>query len=594
MGGRTTIERALAVGAACLAIACQESPAPARAPLIGGTVEDDPAIMLLVVGESGSPEVRVCTATVIGPYAVVTARHCVEGRDVADLHLFVTGNIDDAGTPIAATAVHAIESDDDPLGLTWIGHDVAVVYASSRLSPTPKRVSFDPPSVGEVVGIAGFGIYDPRTSALGVERHGDGRVVEALGNVLSVMGEGATACSGDSGGPVLDSSDHVVAVNSGTRVGCLAEPYYAASLAAAPLMVLRAVGFRAGCVDAEVCGDGRDNDCTGVVDDACGEPGEACASDLDCRGVCVAGTCATPCDATADCATGETCFGVCRGVPSSCGNGTINAGEQCDDGGFNGSFLSQCGYDCTTLGPRCGDDRLAPELERCDDGAHNGRPFFCPIGCRPPPDCGDGRTTALGCEDPQAVRAMCELDPCSDGDEACVIECVERGCARELCDAGAHVGEYGMCNTYCNGNSGGCGDGVREGPEACDDGRDNGRYGHCASGCGGLGPRCGDAIVQARFEECDDGNDVDDDGCDDECALPMPEPEPDASVEDAMPAEDAAIDAHADGMSPREDDDDGGCSVRDSARGGSEARGLALGILVALMLRRRRRATLRP
>ena len=52
-----------------------------------------------------------------------------------------------------------------------------------------------------------------------------------------------------------------------------------------------------------------------------------------------------------------------------------------------------------------------------------------------------------------------------------------------------------------------CGDGVATRFEVCDEGAANntGAYGRCNPDCLGFGPRCGDGVVQAAFEECDDG-----------------------------------------------------------------------------------------
>jgi fibro-slime domain-containing protein len=51
---------------------------------------------------------------------------------------------------------------------------------------------------------------------------------------------------------------------------------------------------------------------------------------------------------------------------ATCGNGTLDPGEECDEGTNNGS--GQCSRACV-LGPRCGDKIVQPEGgEQCDDG----------------------------------------------------------------------------------------------------------------------------------------------------------------------------------------------------------------------------------
>jgi fibro-slime domain-containing protein len=65
-----------------------------------------------------------------------------------------------------------------------------------------------------------------------------------------------------------------------------------------------------------------------------------------------------------------------------------------------------------------------------------------------------------------------------------------------------------------------CGDGIRTRFEFCDDGSEEntGEYGHCNGSCTGLGPHCGDAIVQAPFEDCDDGENLGGvNGCNPDC-----------------------------------------------------------------------------
>ena len=52
----------------------------------------------------------------------------------------------------------------------------------------------------------------------------------------------------------------------------------------------------------------------------------------------------------------------------TCGNGTVDGGEACDDGINDGSY-GGCSPDCTAHGPHCGDGRVHRSAgEACDDG----------------------------------------------------------------------------------------------------------------------------------------------------------------------------------------------------------------------------------
>jgi cysteine-rich repeat protein len=67
-----------------------------------------------------------------------------------------------------------------------------------------------------------------------------------------------------------------------------------------------------------------------------------------------------------------------------------------------------------------------------------------------------------------------------------------------------------------------CGDGVVQAGEECDDGKANSdAYAGCSRSCR-LGPHCGDGILQTDFEQCDDGNQIDGDGCDSNCTILVP------------------------------------------------------------------------
>jgi fibro-slime domain-containing protein len=139
--------------------------------------------------------------------------------------------------------------------------------------------------------------------------------------------------------------------------------------------------------------------------------------------------------------------------------------------------------DCMT---DCGDGEVGPG-EECDDGTGNtGEYNQCTADCSLGPRCGDG---------------------------------VEQ--AEEVCDLGAagNDGSYGGCSASCTLGPY-CGDGLPSDSEECDNGENVGGYGECAPGCV-LGPVCGDGSRQLEFEECDDGNNADKDGCSAACKIEL-------------------------------------------------------------------------
>ena len=155
-----------------------------------------------------------------------------------------------------------------------------------------------------------------------------------------------------------------------------------------------------------------------------------------------------------------------------CGDGILQAGEECDKGRGNDFSPGQCRPDCTL--PRCGDGIVDPN-EQCDDGKGNGN-------------------------EPGKCRATCVLPRCGDG-------VVDRG---EQCDEGRENSfTSGQCRPDCSLPR--CGDSVVDPEEECDEGKKNGATpGSCRATC--VLPHCGDGVVDPA-EQCDDGNNIDGDGC---------------------------------------------------------------------------------
>ena len=206
-------------------------------------------------------------------------------------------------------------------------------------------------------------------------------------------------------------------------------------------------------------------------------------------------------------------------VAPACGDGTIDAGEQCDDGINNGQVCTPpyggicfyCSNSCLSVqltGPYCGDS-IANGSEGCDAGANNGQACtpaygstcnYCSNLCQPVqltgPYCGDGLVD---------VSEECDDANTNNGD----------GCS-STCQIETPIPT--------------CGDSNLDSGEECDNGASNGQvcttsYGdtctYCSSNCQNIqltGAHCGDGIVNGA-EECDDGNIGNGDGCSSSCFI---------------------------------------------------------------------------
>ena len=139
-----------------------------------------------------------------------------------------------------------------------------------------------------------------------------------------------------------------------------------------------------------VSGDGCENDCawTCSLDEDC-DDGNACSGTETCSGhLCLDGT-PLPDGDPCTTAAGET--GACRGgtcTPVACGNGVVDAGEDCDDG--NTIPGDGCETDCTwscALDADCDDGNSCTGAETCPD-------HVCVAGV--PPADGDPCTMGVG------------------------------------------------------------------------------------------------------------------------------------------------------------------------------------------------------
>jgi cysteine-rich repeat protein len=218
---------------------------------------------------------------------------------------------------------------------------------------------------------------------------------------------------------------------------------------------------------------------------------------------------------------------------ADCGNGKIDAGEQCDDG--NAIDTDACSNLCKAR--VCGDGEQQGS-EECDDG-NKVNNDSCTNMCLLPrcgdlvvqagEECDDGNqipndNCSTSCHFPRCGDAVMQFgEECDDGNrsdtDSCTNRCLLPRCGdgivqeAEECDDANKISND-ACSNICTLPQ--CGNGVREAGESCDDGNEN-NGDNCTIEC--EKPFCGDGFTQPG-ESCDDGNQNADDECLNTCRLP--------------------------------------------------------------------------
>lgn len=377
------------LGAASGALACTSvDPDPnvgsVRSAISGGQTDATDSNVFAVVSHRGAAGIALCSASLIAPNLLLTARHCVSnvttevvtcGQTVASAPFaadtFFAANsesLNDAASAFKGASVSVPTQDSDICGF-----DVALITLDS-LVPSNVAVPLVPRidsavQRGEVYSAVGYGQTTPGDAGLaGVRMERGGLLVNCA---PGTCGQGVEAsefvgetgiCSGDSGGPALDSSGKVVGVVSRSEDDC-SNPIYGsvaswkdwlttvATQAATRGNYTAPFWVTTGTSDAP-----PDSGAAGAPDttaNSSGTQGQVCTSPQDCKTGfgCYSPTssannayCAEFCDAQTACSSGTHCesgVGVCVSGSSSHSSSScaVRAGSRPAGGLFGGALL---------------------------------------------------------------------------------------------------------------------------------------------------------------------------------------------------------------------------------------------------------------
>lgn len=328
-------------------------------PIVGGADDaGDPAVVAIAIGGGQ------CSGVVVAPRVVVTAAHCI-----------ATG----PGTV-------AVGSDTANVVAVWVDryytgdvdHDLAALRLDRDATVTPLAIAA--PVLGSV-RLIGFGATAPN-GPRGTRHAVATQIIEVDPRRARAGGEGATTCTGDSGGAAVDDSGALVGVITAGDDSCSvasylvrpdAEPDLAVVIAAwsGPCPADGTCVMGCGDPDCDPCGfEGTCGAACPHVDLDCplgGLVGDTCAVAVDCESRDCTGDdrgrfCSTPCEVAADCAAplGACVSAVCAYTTSTPGI----AGAACDVDSECRSDL--CDLDAGICTIPCGLADVCPATLSCE------------------------------------------------------------------------------------------------------------------------------------------------------------------------------------------------------------------------------------
>lgn len=208
--------------------------------IVGGQLDTtDHAVFGILIKDQA-----LCSGTLIAPNLVLTARHCVADVSTGENPIdcanstfsaafsassFVLSSTADLTKTVPQDSVFHVSSVHTPDDAHFCGNDVALLTLSSNVTsgtaaPIAPRVAEEPQDE-ETYSAVGYGLTDPNDTqgtTAGVRHDISGLVVGCVGSTEcqgsrvadDEWASNSAICSGDSGGPALDSNGLVIGVAS--------------------------------------------------------------------------------------------------------------------------------------------------------------------------------------------------------------------------------------------------------------------------------------------------------------------------------------------------------------------------------------------